>query len=117
MIEGPVFINNNVGIFLCSQRGAELAVAMFSDFSIVSLQENIMAWNNKENIVKKDGKCWNSGMHKYCSYWRAKHNILMYGMKGSVIGYRCSLFEEDKEGYSSLSQCNKEYGLTYDGRK
>ena len=76
-----------------------------------------MSWNNKENIVKKNGKCWNRGKHKYCFYWVAKHNITMLGTKGSVRGFRCSLFEEDKEGYNSLSICNRTYGKTFDGRK
>ena len=72
-----------------------------------------MAWNNKENIVKLEGKCWNRGKHKRCSYWRAKHSTI----NKKVVGFRCSLFNSDKEGYNSLSACNKTYGQTYDGRK
>ena len=75
-----------------------------------------MAWNNKENIVKKNGECWDRGRHKYCSYWKAKHNRLINGNKGSVNGYLCTLFQEDKEGYLSLPQCNRKYGTTYDGK-
>ena len=76
-----------------------------------------MAWNNKENIVKFQGKCWNRGKHKYCSYWRGKHAKNIAGRAGAVIGFKCSLFELDKEGYASLPICNKTYGQTYDGRK
>ena len=72
-----------------------------------------MSWNNQENIVKKDGKCWNRGRQKYCSYWQAKHSKL----NNNVVGYRCSLFELDKKGYESLPICNKTYGQTYDGRQ
>ncbi len=76
-----------------------------------------MSWNNKENVVKKDGKCRNRGKQKYCFYWRAKHNITVANRSGSVRGYKCSLFDLDKEGYNSLPICNKTYGLTYDGDK
>jgi len=71
-----------------------------------------MAWNNLENIVKHQGKCWNRGMHKYCSYWRAKKST----ETKKTIGYFCSLFDQDKEGYASLPECNAKYGQTYDGR-
>jgi len=73
-----------------------------------------MAWDNKENVVKKDGKCWNRGKHKHCSYWNAK---LTRNQKKEVIGFRCSLCKEDKEGYASLPICNKTYGQTFDGDK
>jgi len=76
-----------------------------------------MSWNNSNNIVKKDGRCWNRGKHKYCSYWNAKHGKTMVGDKGPVLGFRCSLFDADKEGYDSLPICNKKYGKTYDGRE
>jgi len=76
-----------------------------------------LAWNNKENIVKFRGECWNRGRHKYCSYWRAEHSILTSGRRGLVRGYRYALFEENKVGYASLPQCNTQYGRTYDGRK
>ncbi len=71
-----------------------------------------MAWNNKENVVKFRGDCWNRGRHKYCSFWKAKHSKL----NKKVIGYKCSLFDEDKVGYASLLICNRTYGQTYDGR-
>jgi hypothetical protein len=79
--------------------------------------EKTMSWNNTENIVKKNGKCWNRGMHKYCSYWKAKHQKLIGPGKGKVTGYRCSLFDEDKSGYASLPECNRIYGQTYDGKR
>ena len=73
-----------------------------------------MAWNNTENIVKKDGKCWNRGKHKYCSYWNAKHTR---DDRKAVTGFKCSLFNQDKPGYDSLPICNKTYGKTFDGNK
>ena len=76
-----------------------------------------MSWNNENNIVKKDGKCWNRGKHKYCSYWKAKHQRLIGPGQGPVLGFRCSLFNLDKEGYNSLPICNRTYGRTYDGRQ
>ena len=76
-----------------------------------------MAWTNKENIVKYKGDCWNRGMHKYCSYWNAKHSKTIANRRGKVLCYRCSLFDKDKEGYASLPECNAKYGQTYDGRK
>ncbi len=71
-----------------------------------------MSWNNEENIVKFEGNCWNRGRHKYCYYWRAKHST----RNKKVIGYKCSRFNLDKEGYASLPICNKTYGRTFDGR-
>jgi hypothetical protein len=71
-----------------------------------------MVWNNKENIAKYEGKCWHPAKHKYCYYWRAK----LSKSNNNVIGYFCSLFDEDKEGYGSLPECNSKYGRTYDGR-
>jgi hypothetical protein len=76
-----------------------------------------MAWNNENNIVKYEGKCWNRGKHKYCSFWKAKHTKALHGGKGVVIGFRCTLFDQDKRGYDSLPDCNNKYGQTYDGRK
>ena len=76
-----------------------------------------MAWNNTENVVKKDGKCWNSGMHKYCFYWKAKHTKTLSAGHGQAMGFFCSLFNKDKEGYDSLPECNAKYGQTYDGRQ
>jgi hypothetical protein len=73
-----------------------------------------MSWNNERNIVKKDGVCWNRGKHKYCSYWKAK---VTRDETKAVQGYRCSLFNLDKEGYPSLPICNKRFGKTYDGRE
>ena len=72
-----------------------------------------MAWNNQENVVKKNGDCWNRGKHKYCFYWNAK---VTRDEQKTVTGYKCSLFNQDKIGYASLPACNKIYGRTYDGR-
>jgi len=69
-------------------------------------------WNNKENIVKYNGRCHNRAKQKYCYYWRAKTS----NINKSTLGYFCSLFDQDKNGYSSLKACNKKYGLTFDGR-
>lgn len=76
-----------------------------------------MAWSNKETIVKKDGQCLNRAKHKYCSFWRARHNLSLSAGKGAVRGYRCSLFDLDKDGYNSLPICNRTYGQTFDGRE
>ncbi len=73
-----------------------------------------MSWNNQNNIVKKNGKCWNRGKHKYCYYWNAK---VTRDERKDVQGYKCSLFDQDKEGYSSLPICNRTYGQTFDGRQ
>lgn len=73
-----------------------------------------MSWNNERNIVKKDGVCWNRGKHKYCSYWMAKQTR---DERKATLGYKCSLFNLDKEGYASLKICNKTYGRTFDGRE
>ena len=75
-----------------------------------------MAWNNQETVVKFKGQCWNRGKHKYCFYWVAKKSIESTEGDAKTLGYRCSLFEEDKEGYDSLPACNRRYGQTYDGR-
>lgn len=66
-------------------------------------------------VVKQDGRCRRPGMQKYCPYWLAKHST-EFGEKKKVLGFRCSLFNEDKEGYESLPACNAKYGLNYDGR-
>ncbi len=76
-----------------------------------------MAWNNKENIVKFQGDCWNRGKHKYCFYWRAKHSKTVANRAGKVLGYKCALFDLDKVGYASLPICNDTYGQTYDGKQ
>jgi len=75
-----------------------------------------MAWNNVENIVKKDGQCYNRGKQKYCSFWKARHNKTLSAGNGTVRGFRCSLFNLDKEGYNSLPICNRTYGQTFDGK-
>ena len=72
-----------------------------------------MSWNSTENVVKKDGQCWNRGMQKWCFFWVAKQTR---EVKKKTIGYRCSLFDLDKVGYASLPECNKKYGKTYDGK-
>jgi len=70
-----------------------------------------MSWGNTTKIVKKNGQCWNKSKWMFCPYWRAK--ISVEGER--AIGYRCSLFDEDKEGYASLTECNTKYGETYEG--
>jgi hypothetical protein len=65
-------------------------------------------------VVKKNGECRNAGMQKYCPYWVAK-NSREFGDNKKILGFRCTLFNEDKVGYASLPACNTEYGLTYDG--
>ena len=75
-----------------------------------------MAANNSRNVVKLNGQCRNRSTQKYCSYWVAKHVTNIANREGPVIGYRCTLFDKDKEGSSSLPECNAEYGNTYDGK-
>ena len=65
-------------------------------------------------VVKKNGLCRNAAMQKFCPYWVAKHDRDMEKKK-PILGYRCILFDSDKEGYASLPACNAEYGQTYDG--
>lgn len=65
-------------------------------------------------VVKENGQCRRPGMQKFCPYWVAKHPREVEKKK-QVMGFRCSLFEQDKEGYASLPDCNAEYGLSYDG--
>ena len=65
-------------------------------------------------VVKENGLCRRSALHKFCPYWVAKHPIEVTSKK-QVLGYRCRLFEEDKEGYASLPVCNTAHGLNYDG--
>jgi len=72
-----------------------------------------MSWNNI-TVVKKDGMCWNKGMQKWCYYWKAK---VSRDERKAVLGYKCTLFDKDKEGYNSLPECNRIYGQTYDGKK
>jgi hypothetical protein len=63
-------------------------------------------------IVKYKGKCRHPAKQKFCPYWMAKHSCENVD---SVLGFRCSLFDEDKEGYGSLAECNAQYGSTYEG--
>ena len=76
-----------------------------------------MAWTYDSTqvtppVVKFEGKCRNPAKHKFCAYWMAKLNRYNKEIR---IGYKCSLFDQDKEGYDSLPECNTEYGQTYDG--
>ena len=66
-------------------------------------------------VVKQDGQCRRPSMQKFCPYWVAKHSTT-FGDKKKILGYRCTLFQEDKEGYASLPACNAKYGQNYDGR-
>lgn len=65
-------------------------------------------------VVKQNGMCRRPGMHKFCPYWVAKHAKDMEKRK-PVIGFKCQLFDTNKEGYASLPACNVEYGMSYDG--
>lgn len=65
-------------------------------------------------VVKQNGHCRRAAMQKFCPYWVAKHAKDMEHKK-PVIGFRCILFDSDKEGYASLPECNAEYGMNYDG--
>jgi hypothetical protein len=68
--------------------------------------------SNNEGISKYKGQCYNKGKWKYCYYWMAKHSK----RNKAVIGFRCHLFDTDKEGRNSLPECDAQYGRTYDGR-
>jgi len=72
-----------------------------------------LAWSDSENISKFNGKCRNRAKWKYCSYWMAKRSK----STNKIIGYKCSLFDKDKEGPNSLPECNAKYGQTYDGKQ
>ena len=65
-------------------------------------------------IVKQDGQCRRPSMQKFCPYWVAKESR-EFSSKKQVIGFKCLLFDTDKEGYASLPACNTEYGMNYDG--
>ena len=73
-----------------------------------------MGWKYNDNkilpVVKCDGKCFNRATWRYCPYWVAKHTS-----KTRVIGFRCTLFDSDKEADSALAECNIKYGTKYDG--
>lgn len=77
-----------------------------------------MPLNGKTNIVKKDGKCWNRQLHRWCFYWNAKISTDDTKARSlAAMGYRCSLFRKDKVGYPALPECDKKYGKTYNGKK
>ncbi len=63
-------------------------------------------------VVKYKNKCRNPAKHKFCAYWVAKQSKKN---RQTILGYRCTLFDEDKPGYASVSACNRKYGQTYDG--
>ena len=71
-------------------------------------------WTDKQvkPVVKYNGKCLDKSQWKYCPYWMAKHRKTA---TKKVLGYKCSLFDKDKEGKTSLSECNAKYGTTYEG--
>jgi len=64
-------------------------------------------------VVKQNGLCHIRSKQKYCPYWVAKHDSIE---NKKVLGFRCTLFNEDKNGYIAVSACNKKYGRNYDGR-
>ncbi len=79
-----------------------------------------MAWTfdtTKQSlpVVKQNGQCFIRSKQKYCPYWVAKHSRV-FGDKKKTLGYRCTLFNEDKIGYPSVSDCNAKYGQNYDGK-
>jgi hypothetical protein len=69
--------------------------------------------NNINKIIKYKGKCFNKAKAQYCAYWMAKKSKVT----GTVLGYKCSYYDEDKSNQpaKSLSKCNKKYGRTYEG--
>ncbi len=72
-----------------------------------------MSWNNENNVVKSQGKCWDRRKHKYCSYWRSRRSE----ETKKTVNFYCSLYRKEKIGYDSLPECNVKYGKTYDGKK
>lgn len=78
-------------------------------------ERNTMSWTFSDKmilpVVKKDGKCFNKGMWKFCPYWIARHNVDTKG----VIEYRCSLFDKEKVADEAVDECNAKYGTNYDG--
>ena len=71
-----------------------------------------MTWVNADKIQKLNGKCFKHPQWKWCPYWVAKHSATT---SKKVMGFRCSLFSQDKTGDEALPQCNSTYGLTYEG--
>jgi len=67
-------------------------------------------------VVKQNGLCHIRSKQKYCPYWVAKHSK-RFGDKKKILGFRCTLFNEDKNGYVAVAACNKKYGKNYDGPK
>ncbi len=61
-------------------------------------------------VVKENGRCLKRSMWKYCPYFVAKHSS-----PTSVLGFRCILFNSDKEADVSIAECNAKYGSNYDG--
>jgi hypothetical protein len=62
-------------------------------------------------IAKENGQCFMRSRWRYCPYYVAKKD----DETGAILGYRCSLFEEDKSTHEALEACNTRYGLTYNG--
>ena len=60
-------------------------------------------------VVKEGGKCFVKSQWRYCPFWRA-----CYQKRPSkkLVKFKCALFNKDKTGYSSLPECNRQYGLT-----
>jgi hypothetical protein len=65
-------------------------------------------------VVKQDGLCHIRSKQKYCPYWVAKQSK-RFGDNKKILGYKCTLFNEDKVGYPSVPDCNAKYGKNYDG--
>ena len=63
-----------------------------------------------QKIIKHEGQCINRATWKYCPYWR-----VLKGSNGTIISRMCTLYDKEKLGYESLSECDRDYGLTYNG--
>ncbi len=79
-----------------------------------------MGWTFNETrqslpVVKYNGQCFIRAKQKFCPYWVAKQSR-EFDSKKKILGYRCTLFNEDKVGYPSVAACNAKYGKNYDGR-
>ena len=70
-----------------------------------------MTWMVGDKIVKRDGQCIDRYKWRFCPYYMAKKSY----DSGAIMGYSCTLFDEDKETHASIDACNAKYGQTYEG--
>jgi len=73
-----------------------------------------MVWVDKPGKtlkpVKLNGQCWNKSQWRYCPYWHVRTDP----DTKQIIAYWCSLYDKEKPGgYTSLDECNEEWGLSY----